>query len=132
MTSPSRTLDRDEMTVFTWCNGKITAIRAFHDTAASGIAAPGESAGSREALFQRPRRCAVYDAIVVGAWCAGSPTAMRLARQGYRVLLVDRATLPSDMALSTHLIWQAGCPQLQGWGLLDKVQTSHCLLAPSP
>jgi choline dehydrogenase-like flavoprotein len=34
----------------------------------------------------------MYDAIVVGAWCAGSPTAMLLARQGYRVLLVDRAT----------------------------------------
>ena len=28
-----------------------------------------------------------YDVIVVGARCAGSPTAMLLARQGYRVLL---------------------------------------------
>jgi choline dehydrogenase-like flavoprotein len=28
----------------------------------------------------------MYDAIVVGARCAGSPTAMLLARQGYRVL----------------------------------------------
>ena len=27
---------------------------------------------------------------------AGSPTAMLLARKGYRVLLVDRATFPSD------------------------------------
>ena len=36
------------------------------------------------------------DVIVVGARCAGSPTAMLLARQGYRVLLVDRATFPSD------------------------------------
>src|SRR5262245_38744131 len=87
MTYPSRPPDCDEMTVFTWRNGKITAIRAFHDTAASGIAVPRESAGSGEALFQRPRRCAIYDAIVVGAWCAGSPTAMRLARQGYLVLL---------------------------------------------
>jgi hypothetical protein len=132
MNSPSRTLNRDEMTVFTWRDGNITAIRAFHDTAARETAAPGESAGRKEALFQRPRRCAMYDGIVVGAWCAGSPTAMRLARQGYRVLLVDRATFPSDMALSTHLIGQAGCPQLQGWGLLDKVRASHCPLAPSP
>jgi choline dehydrogenase-like flavoprotein len=31
-----------------------------------------------------------YDAIVVGARCAGAPTAMPLARQGYRVLLVER------------------------------------------
>ena len=42
-----------------------------------------------------------YDAIVVGARCAGSPTAMLLARKGYRVLVVDRATFPSD-TLSTH------------------------------
>jgi flavin-dependent dehydrogenase len=56
----------------------------------------------------------MYDAIVIGARCAGSTTAMRLARQGYRVWLVDRATFPSDIALSTHLIWQAGCTQLQG------------------
>ena len=35
-----------------------------------------------------------YDAIIVGARCAGSPTAMLLARKGYRVLVVDRATLP--------------------------------------
>ncbi len=33
-----------------------------------------------------------YDAIVVGARCAGSPTAMLLARQGHRVLLVDPST----------------------------------------
>lgn len=30
---------------------------------------------------------AVYDVIVVGACCCGSPTAMLLARSGYRVLL---------------------------------------------
>jgi hypothetical protein len=37
----------------------------------------------------------VFDVIVVGARCAGAPTAMLLARHGYRVLLVDRA-LPAD------------------------------------
>ena len=31
-----------------------------------------------------------YDAIVVGARCAGATTAMLLARRGYRVLVVDR------------------------------------------
>jgi glycine/D-amino acid oxidase-like deaminating enzyme len=35
-----------------------------------------------------------YDAIVVGARCAGAPTAMLLARRGHRVLLVDRAGSP--------------------------------------
>jgi choline dehydrogenase-like flavoprotein len=32
-----------------------------------------------------------YDAIVVGARYAGSPTAMLLARKGYKVLVIDRA-----------------------------------------
>ena len=44
-----------------------------------------------------------YDAIIVGARCAGSPTAMLLARKGYRVLVVDRATFPSD-TISTHVV----------------------------
>jgi hypothetical protein len=35
-------------------------------------------------------------AIVVGARCAGVPMAILLARRGCRVLLVDRATFPSD------------------------------------
>src|SRR5215213_7038852 len=69
---------------------------------------------------------AMYDAIVVGARCAGSPTAMLLARKGYRVLLVDRSTFPSDMAMSTHLIWQAGVERLKRWGLLDELQASGC------
>jgi flavin-dependent dehydrogenase len=42
-----------------------------------------------------------YDVIVVGARCAGSPTAMLLATSGYRVLLVDRATFPSDTISTT-------------------------------
>src|SRR3712207_443160 len=40
---------------------------------------------------------AMYDAIVVGARCAGASTAMLLARQGLDVLLVDRATFPSEI-----------------------------------
>lgn len=67
----------------------------------------------------------MYDAIVVGARCAGSPTAMLLARRGYRVLLVDRASFPSD-TLSTHYIHQAGAARLQRWGLLDAVAASGC------
>ena len=48
---------------------------------------------------------AVFDVIVVGA--RGSPTAILLARNGYRVLMVDRATFPSD-TLSTHCIQPPG------------------------
>ena len=66
-----------------------------------------------------------YDAIIVGARCAGAPTAMLLARKGYRVLLVDRATFPSD-TLSTHLIHAPGVAALQRWGLLDEVVATGC------
>jgi 2-polyprenyl-6-methoxyphenol hydroxylase-like FAD-dependent oxidoreductase len=59
----------------------------------------------------------MYDAIVIGARCAGSSTAMLLARKGYEVLLVDRATFPSD-TISTHLLWPHGAEVLDGWGLL--------------
>ena len=66
-----------------------------------------------------------YDAIVVGARCAGSPTAMLLARQGYRVLVTDRATFPSD-TLSTHLVHAPGVAALRRWGLLDRLVATGC------
>ena len=66
-----------------------------------------------------------YDAIVVGARCAGSPTAMILARKGYRVLLVDRATFPSD-TVSTLCIQPTGVQKLREWGLLDQVTATGC------
>jgi flavin-dependent dehydrogenase len=69
---------------------------------------------------------AVFDAIVVGARCAGSPTAMLLARTGYRVLLVDRNTFPSDMPFSTHYVHQSGIARLKRWGLLDQLIASNC------
>jgi 2-polyprenyl-6-methoxyphenol hydroxylase-like FAD-dependent oxidoreductase len=65
----------------------------------------------------------MYDAIVVGARCAGSPTAMLLARRGHRVLLVDRATFPSD-TLSTHYMHQTGVASLKRWGLLPQVEAA--------
>ena len=58
----------------------------------------------------------MYDAIVVGARCAGSPASMLLARRGYRVLLVDKASFPSD-TISTHILWPHGAAVLSGWGL---------------
>jgi len=67
----------------------------------------------------------MYDAIVIGARCAGSSTAMLLARKGYRVLLVDKATFPSD-TISTHVIWQPGVALVRRWGLLEKVVASNC------
>jgi 2-polyprenyl-6-methoxyphenol hydroxylase-like FAD-dependent oxidoreductase len=66
-----------------------------------------------------------YDAVVVGARCAGSPTAMLLARKGYRVLLLDRATFPSD-TMSTHHIHPPGVAALERWGLLDGLVATGC------
>jgi flavin-dependent dehydrogenase len=67
----------------------------------------------------------MYDVIIVGARCAGSPTAMLLARKGYRVLLVDRDTFPSDH-MSTHWIQQSGVARLQRWGLRERLAATGC------
>src|SRR6478735_6185434 len=66
-----------------------------------------------------------YDAIVVGARCAGAPTSMLLSRKGYRVLVVDRASFPSD-TVSTHVIHAPGIAALSRWGLLDQVIETGC------
>jgi 2-polyprenyl-6-methoxyphenol hydroxylase-like FAD-dependent oxidoreductase len=66
-----------------------------------------------------------YDAIIVGARCAGSPTAMLLARKGYRVLLVDAATFPAD-TLSSHVLHPLGVAALERWGLLGRLVATGC------
>ena len=66
-----------------------------------------------------------YDAIIVGARCAGSPTAMLLARKGYRVLVVDRATFPSD-TVSTHVLHPQGVAALARWELIDRLTATGC------
>jgi flavin-dependent dehydrogenase len=66
-----------------------------------------------------------YDAIVIGARCAGSPTAMLLAGKGHRVLLVDKAAFPSD-TMSTHLVHPPGVAALERWGLLEELEATGC------
>lgn len=61
------------------------------------------------------------DVVVVGARCAGSATAIALARAGRRVVVLDRARFPSD-TLSTHLLWPGGLAELQALGALDAVR----------
>ena len=61
-----------------------------------------------------------YDAIVVGARCGGAATARLLARKGHKVLVVDRATFPSD-TLSSHFVHLRGAAALGRWGLLEAV-----------
>jgi 2-polyprenyl-6-methoxyphenol hydroxylase-like FAD-dependent oxidoreductase len=68
---------------------------------------------------------AAFDVIVVGTRCAGAPTAMLLARRGYRVLAVDRATFPSD-TVSTHILHPLGVAALSRWGLLERLTATGC------
>jgi flavin-dependent dehydrogenase len=67
----------------------------------------------------------MYDAIIVGARCAGASTAMLLARGGHRVLLVDRAKFPSDIPHG-HAIHKGGPARLARWGLLDRILATGC------
>jgi 2-polyprenyl-6-methoxyphenol hydroxylase-like FAD-dependent oxidoreductase len=62
----------------------------------------------------------LYDAIIVGARCAGAAIAMLLARSGRTVLLVDQALFPGQKT-STHLLKRTGLACLKRWGLLDRV-----------
>lgn len=61
-----------------------------------------------------------FDAIIVGARCAGAPLATMLARGGLRVCLLDRDRFPSD-TLSTHGIQPAGVQVLRRIGVLDSL-----------
>lgn len=62
----------------------------------------------------------MYDVIIVGARCAGASLAMLLARHGAKVLLVDRATFPSEIPHG-HFVHRHGPSRLRKWGLLEKV-----------
>ena len=66
-----------------------------------------------------------YDAIIVGARCAGASLAMLLARQGKRILVLDRAHFPSD-TVSTHFMWPRTTAALARWGLLDALAATGC------
>jgi menaquinone-9 beta-reductase len=61
-----------------------------------------------------------FDAVIVGARCAGAATAMLLARAGARVLLLDKGAYATD-TLSTHAMMRGGVLQLHRWGLLWRV-----------
>jgi 2-polyprenyl-6-methoxyphenol hydroxylase-like FAD-dependent oxidoreductase len=64
-----------------------------------------------------------YDAVIVGARCAGAATAFLLARAGAKVLLIDRQTYGSD-TMSTHALMRTGVLQLHRWGLLPQVMAA--------
>ncbi len=61
-----------------------------------------------------------YDAVIIGARCAGAATALLLARSGAKVLVVDRQTYGSD-TLSTHALMRGAVVQLKRWGLVPEI-----------
>ncbi|GAB4194389.1 MAG: hypothetical protein OHK0022_10330 [Roseiflexaceae bacterium] len=62
-----------------------------------------------------------FDAIVVGARISGAATALLLAQQGARVLLLERARLPAP-TVSCPLIFGSSLATLDRLGLLDAVE----------
>jgi flavin-dependent dehydrogenase len=61
-----------------------------------------------------------YDALIVGARVAGSSLAIRLARQGRSVVVVDRDSFPSD-TISTHFLAFYAVESLRRLGVLDRI-----------
>src|SRR5215831_6808257 len=67
----------------------------------------------------------MFDVIVVGARCGGAATALLLALKGFKVLVVDRARFPSEIARG-HFIQRQGPALLQRWGVLGDIVKSGC------
>jgi flavin-dependent dehydrogenase len=61
-----------------------------------------------------------YDAVIVGARCAGAATGLLLARSGAKVLVVDRQAYGSD-TMSTHALMRGAVVQLKRWGLIPEI-----------
>ncbi len=65
-----------------------------------------------------------YDVIIVGARCAGSPTAMLLARKVSGAAGGQGEI--SERHLSTHIVHPPGVAALKQWGLLDRLAATGC------
>ena len=66
-----------------------------------------------------------FDVVVVGEnSIAGSALALRLARAGASVAIVDRDELGTD-TLSTHAIWPNGIARLDELGILERLLEQH-------
>lgn len=64
-----------------------------------------------------------YDVIIIGARVAGSILACLLGDMGYRVLVLDRSTFPSD-TLSTHFFRAPAFRALEKAGVFGQVKTT--------
>ena len=64
------------------------------------------------------------DVVVVGGRCAGAVLALRLARAGVGVTMVDRDPIGTD-TLSTHALFPNAVARLDELGLLDRLLSRH-------
>lgn len=65
-----------------------------------------------------------FDVALVGGRCAGSVLALRLARSGARVVMIDRDELGSD-TLSTHTVFPNTLARLDSLGVLGTLFERH-------
>ena len=63
----------------------------------------------------------MYDVAIVGARCAGSALALMLARQGLKVITIERSTFPRD-TMSGHFLQPAGVSCLRRLGLFEDLE----------
>ena len=64
-----------------------------------------------------------FDVAVVGARCAGSPLAIKLARASVRTVLIDKDEFPSDTP-STHFFQAEGLLSLARLGVMDRLRST--------
>lgn len=65
-----------------------------------------------------------YDAVVVGARCAGAPLAQLLAAAGWDVLLLDRHGIDRE-PVTTHVIFPPTLDALDRLGVLARLEARH-------
>lgn len=90
----------------------------------------GAGAGrAHDQLFgARPRQPPDYDVIVVGAGPGGSTCASFLARDGHRVLLVDKATFPRDKPCGDAISGKSASV-LRELGIVEQVEAAPHAIA---
>jgi 2-polyprenyl-6-methoxyphenol hydroxylase-like FAD-dependent oxidoreductase len=67
-----------------------------------------------------------FDAVIVGARCAGATLALTLAQRGWNVVMVDRDTFPSE-TVSTHFLYPNTLARFERLGVLDTLRAEHDL-----
>ena len=100
--------------------GDDAAALASHMSAYVAGACPAVGLTERAMMISPAHMESRYDIVVVGARPAGAGTALLLARQGARVLMIDRGRTGTD-TLSTHALMRGGVLQLARWGVLPRI-----------